>query len=95
MEHLIYDESWEFRGCHLAFLLVVPSFPVRLVAKLNLFLLQSVIQPSVHLNGRVNTGSWLHASSNASYGLSVAEFEVPERSVKTLSSVPRGMGSAS
>ena len=36
--------------------------------------------------GVLSTGSCLHASSNASYGLPVVEFEVPERSVKTLPS---------
>lgn len=51
--------------------------------------------PSIRTFEWVITGSWLHDSSNASYGLSVVEFEVPERSVKTLSSVPRGMGLAS
>ncbi len=34
----------------------------------------------------MNTGSCLHASSNASYGLPVVEFDVPERSAKTLAS---------
>ena len=37
----------------------------------------------------LGTGSCLHASSNASYGLPVVEFEVPERSVKTLPSATR------
>ena len=44
--------------------------------------------------GFVITGSCLHASSNASYGLPVVEFEVPERSAKTLPSAVRDIASA-
>ena len=57
-------------------------------------MLISVCSHTAWTSGSLDTGSCLHASSNASYGLSVVVFEVPERSAKTLPSAARDISLA-
>ena len=49
MQHFVYDESGELWSEKLAFLLVISSLAMHLIAKLDLFLGQSAMQPGVRL----------------------------------------------